>query len=96
MKETIYRLNTKLALFFSEKINIVIFLLCLNFLFILYIYLESCDERYHYYMNTKTTLEEISGKKFDSYNGKIMKELSTEEYLVRKQNRRFHLKYLFK
>ena len=47
-------------------------------------------------MNTKTTLEEISGKKFDSYNGKILKELSTEEYLVRKQNRRFHLKYLFK
>ena len=96
MKETLYRVSTGLKGFFRDKLNIVIGLLIFNLFFILYVYLESCNERYHYYRNINTSLETISNKKFDVYNGAEAKELSTEEQLIRKNNRRFHLKYMFK
>lgn len=57
---------------------------------------ELTSGQYHYYANTTKSLEVISGKTFDKYNGDIKKELSTEEQLVRQMNRKtkFRLKDL--
>lgn len=96
MKETLHRIGLNLQSFFRDKINTVIFLLLINIGLVLYVYLEGCDERYHYYMNNKSSLEAIHRVKIDRYNGKLEKELTTEEELARKNNRRFHLKYVFK
>ena len=45
---------------------------------------ELADGQYHYYMNINTSLQIISGKKFDPYDGSEKKELGTEQELVRK------------
>lgn len=47
-------------------------------------------------MNTKTSLEKIHKVKIDKYNGDLLKELTTEEELIRRNARKWHLKYLFK
>lgn len=96
MLELLYRVTTTLKSFFRESTNKIILLLIINIILTLYVYIESCNERYHYYKNLTTSLEAISGQEFDIYNGEVKKKLKTEEQLIRKQNRKFHLKYLFK
>ncbi len=91
-----YRLTTTLKKVLGDKVNRLTLLLIANIILTLYIYIEGCNERYHYYRNITTTLEEISGKSFDVYNGEVKQQKSTEEKLIRKQNQKFHLKYLFK
>ena len=63
---------------------------------IIYVYLELSDSNYHFYMNTKTSMESIHHVKIDKYDGSFERELSTEEKLIRKQNQRWHLRKLFK
>lgn len=63
---------------------------------IIYVYLENGDDRYHFYMNTKRSLEEIHGVKLDKYDGSIARDLSTEEQLIRKSHERWHLRKVFK
>lgn len=109
MKEAIYRVGTKLKGFFRKKINFVSVLLILNIILTVYVYLEGCNERYHYYRNLNTTIEDVFKVKTDVYDGHLLqikdekedkyttiKELTTEDTLVRKQNRKWHLKYMFK
>lgn len=89
--------------FFVEKVGltnslilVVIVLQILIIWLIIYVYLEIGDNQYHFYMNTKTSLEKLHHIKIDKYNGDIYRELSTEEELIRKKYSRFHLRQLFK
>lgn len=102
MSNFILELSTGLKSFFREKINLVIVLLGLIVFLILYIYVEILDSNYHFYMNTKTSLEIVNNnfnkekKEFDSYDGNVKKALSTEDKLIRKNNKKFHLYFLLK
>lgn len=96
MKEMVYRSLSLIKGLLREKSNIIIFLLLLNLILTTYVYLELSDGQYHFYMNTKKSLEEIHNVEIDSYDGTIKTKLDTNSMLLRKQYRRFHLKYLFK
>lgn len=63
---------------------------------VIIVLLELSDSNYHFYMNTKTSMESIHHVKIDKYDGSFERELSTEEKLIRKQNQRWHLRKLFK
>ena len=67
----------------------------LTIILVIYIYIDMEKSSYHFYMNTKTSLERIHNVKLDSYDGTIERELTTEERMMRKQNRHWHLKYWF-
>lgn len=96
MKEIIINLSRRLSLMLKEKSNVIILLLVLNIWLVLYVYVETLDAQYHYYMNMKTTVEQVHNIKIDKYDGQIEKELSTEDQLIRKNNRKFHLYYFVK
>lgn len=103
MKNFISSIGLSLRALFREKINLVIFLealiiilLLLMFWLVIYIYLEIGDNQYHFYMNNKKSLELIHNVKIDKYDGSFVRELTTEEELIRKQYLRFHLRNLFK
>ena len=96
MKEMFIDLFRSLKLSFSEKSNVIIWLLVLNLAYMTYLHIESCNDRYHFYKNINTSLEAIHNVELDTYDGKIKRNLTTEEELIRKQNRRFHIQYLFK
>ncbi len=99
MKEAIILLNNHLREVFEKSTTWFIILLCvqiLTIILVIYIYLEIENSNYHYYMNTKNSLESIFKVSIDSYDGSIGKNLTTEDILIRKQNRKWHLKYLFK
>ena len=96
MKEMVYRSLSLIKGLLREKSNIIIFLLLLNLILTTYVYLELSDGQYHFYMNTKKSLEEIHNVEIDSYDETIKTKLDTNSMLLRKQHRRFHLKYLFK
>lgn len=89
MKEIIINLSRRLSLMLKEKSNVIILLLVLNIWLVLYVYVETLDAQYHYYMNMKTTVEQVHNIKIDKYNGQIEKELSTEEQLIRKITENF-------
>lgn len=100
MKEVLLKSFRRISDLINKNNNFIAFL-CLMNLFLtfswpLYLHLESSDSRYHYYMNTKTSLERINNVELDSYDGDIAHRLTTEERLIRRQNRRFHVRYLFK
>lgn len=59
-------------------------------------FFEIIEMQYHYYANTTTSLEFISGKKIDRYDGSQFEEETTEQKLVRKMNKknRFRLRDL--
>ncbi len=96
MKEIMINLSRRLSLILKEKSNVIIILLELNLWFILYVYVEILDAQYHYYMNNKISLEQIHNVTIDNYNGQLEKRLSTEEELIRKNYRKFHLYYFIK
>lgn len=99
MKESIILINNHLREVFEKSTTWYIILLLTQIaiiVLIIYVYIELENSNYHYYMNTKTSLESIYGVKIDKYDGSIEKELTTEEKLIRKQNKKWHLKYLFK
>lgn len=96
-----------MCMMFNNKMNdmnrrifvlFTILMMVLGFIAILivYVYLENGDDRYHFYMNTKRSLEEIHGVKLDKYDGSIVRDLSTEEQLIRKSHERWHLRKVFK
>lgn len=99
MKESIILINNKIReVIINTRIWFII-LTCgqiITLLLLLYLYSELENSSYHFYMNTKTSLEEIHHVKIDTYDGKLQKDLSTEEKLIRKNNRQWHLKYIFK
>lgn len=89
--------------FFVDNVGVTnSLILCMIFIqlatiwLVIYVYLEIGDNHYHFYMNTKTSLEQIHNVKIDSYDGSLEKELTTEDKLLRRSNRRFHLRYFFK
>lgn len=96
MKEIMINLSRRLSLILKEKSNVIILLLILNIWLVLYVYVEILDAQYHYYMNNKTSLEQIHNVTIDNYNGQLEKQLSTEEQLIRRNNRKFHLYYFLK
>ena len=96
MKEIMINLSRRLSLMLKEKSNVIIILLVLNLWLILYVYVEILDAQYHYYMNNQTSLEQIHNVEIDNYNGQLERQLSTEEELIRKNNRKFHLYYFLK
>lgn len=99
MKEIFVMLNNNMHNLFKQTstwIGILLIMQILTFSLILYIYLEITDGQYHFYMNTKTSLEKIHKVKINKYNGDLLKELTTEEELIRRNARKWHLKYLFK
>ena len=63
---------------------------------IIYTHIEVSDDRYHFYMNTKTSMESIHNVKIDKYDGNLERHLTTEEQLARKHYSRWHLRKLFK
>lgn len=99
MKEVFITLNNQIRNF-AHKVMIccAVFILIhiLTIGLIIYVYLELSDDNYHLYMNTTTSLEEIHNVKIDPFDGKLTRDLTTEEVIVRKTNRRWHLRYLFK
>ena len=99
MKEIFVMLNNNIKNLFKNTNLLLLIIICIQLLSIwlaIYIYLELSDGQYHFYMNTKNTIENLYGIKIDKYDGSMYKELSTEQKLIRKQNKKFHLKYLFK
>lgn len=99
MKEAIVLLNNHLREVFEKSTTwfIILFITqIITIAIVIYTYLELENSNYHYYMNTKTSLEKIHNVKIDTYDGNIETKLSTEEKIIRKQNRKWHLKYLFK
>lgn len=103
MKNFVSHVGMSLRSLFREKINLVIllelviiFLLLLLFWLVIYVYLEIGDNQYHFYMNNKKSLELIHNVKIDKYDGSFVRDLTTEEELIRKQYERFHLRNLFK
>ncbi len=99
MKEAIILFNKEVRAVFEKSTTWFIILLLgqlVTIWLVIYVYLEIENSNYHYYMNTKTSLEGIHNIKIDNYDGRIEKDLTTEELLVRKQNRKWHLKYMFK
>lgn len=99
MKEVFVMLNNNMHNLFKQTstwIGILLIIQILTFSLILYVYSEITNDQYHFYMNTKTSLEKIHKVKLDKYNGDLLKDLSTEEKLIRRNSRRWHLKYLFK
>lgn len=63
---------------------------------ILECFFEVIEMQYHYYANTTNTIEIITGKKIDRYDGSLLKEQTTEEKLVREMHKktRFRLRDL--
>lgn len=96
MKEMLINLARGLKLTFSEKSNLIIGLLIFNIIYCTYLHLETCNLVNHTYFRTKASLEDINNVEIDSYDGKLKHKLTTEEELIRKQNRRFHIRNLFK
>lgn len=110
MKELLNEVGKKIAQLFKSGTTWIITILVVGFMFLSWLILESftelSDGQYHFYMNTKKSLEHIYNKgvdvndkdfvKFDKYNGNIEKELSTEDELIRKSNRKWKLRYMFK
>lgn len=110
MKNAIYQVGSAIRGLFREKINIVIMIQLLSFVFftwlILTAFFELCNGQYHFYKNTSKSLEHIYNKDldttdkkyviFDDYNGDIKRELTTEQELVRKMNKKWHLRDLRK
>ena len=96
MKESIILINNKIREVITHTRIWFIILTCgqiITLLLILHLYSELERSNYHFYMNTKTSLEEINNVKIDAYDGKLKKELSTEDKLIRKNTRHWHLKY---
>lgn len=91
MKDVFVLLNNNIRELFRQTsfwIGVIIVLQVLMIWLIIY--------NYHFYMNTKTSMESIHHVKIDKYDGSFERELSTEEKLIRKQNQRWHLRKLFK
>lgn len=57
-------------------------------------FFEVIEMQYHYYSNTTNTIEVITGKKIDRYDGSLLKEQTTEQTLMRRLNKknRFRLR----
>jgi len=99
MKEGFIAVNHQIRETFKNVFNFTTLILIFQILTIILlvnIYLDLEDDNFHLYMNTKRSLEEIHNVKIDSYDGRLSRQLTTEEQLVRKQNRRWHLRNLFK
>ncbi len=99
MKEIFVLLNSTIRDLFRKNnfwlgitLGTIILLQILTICLVVYVYLELSDGQYHFYMNTKTSLENIHNVKLDKYDGKIQRDLSTEEVLIRKQCQRQHLR----
>ena len=65
-------------------------------LLILECFFEIIEMQYHYYANITTSLEVISGKKLDRYDGSELKPKTTEDALIRDiyKNNHLRLRYL--
>ena len=88
IKHLVNQANFWRALIFAGEL-VIIFL-------VIYTYLDASDDRYHFYMNTKTSLESVHQVKIDKYDGSIQRDLTTEEQLIRKKCQRWHLRQMFK
>lgn len=86
------RVDRKVGLCIASVVIIGIIIISLQ----IYIYMEGSDDRYHLYMNTKTSLESIHNVRLDSYDGSFERKLTTEEMMTRKHLQRWHLRKLFK
>lgn len=99
MKDIFVMLQHQIRTLFEKANTWIVILGVLQLLtlwLIIYVYIELSDSQYHFYMNTKKSLERIHKVRLDSYDGDIWHELTTEQNLIRKQNRSWHLKYMFK
>ena len=100
MKEILLNITRRLSNLLKEQNALVILWLMFNtFLIIawpLYLYMELNYSIYHFYMNTKTSLENIHDVELDSYDGTIAHKLTTEEKLIRRNSQKCHVRYLFK
>lgn len=92
IRESFRKYTCLLAVLLAISIFLELFMICLA----VYIYLDLGDSIFHFYMNTKTSMEYVNNVKFDQYDGSIQRDLTTEELLIRKQAHRWHLRYLFK
>jgi len=63
---------------------------------VLYTHMEDSDDRYHLYMNTTRSMESIHNVSIDPFDGRLQRNLTTEEIMTRKHFQRWHLRQLFK
>ena len=96
LNNNIKNMFRKTGFFCAAAFGIIFLQQILIIWLLIYMYLDLGDSQYHFYMNTKHSLENIHNVKIDPYDGSIARELSTEDILLRKQNSRWHLRYLFK
>lgn len=65
------KLNTEISQLLKDKINIVIFLLIINLIFIGYSFVKINNKIDHRYFNTTTTIEQIHNVRVNTYNGEL-------------------------
>lgn len=91
MNETIATLKKVLKDLFEKNstwFGLILIFQTLSVIFVTWLiftaFIELTNNQYHYYANITKSLEEISGKTFDRYDGTVKKNLTTEEILIRK------------
>ena len=100
MTETTITLGKRIKELVRKGFNIANICRIFTFIFFTWLIMECFFEiiemQYHYYANTTTSLELISGKQIDRYDGSQFKKETTDQRLLRKMNKknRFRLRDL--
>ena len=100
MTETTITLGKRIKDLVRKGFNIANISRIFTFIFFTWLIMECFFEinemQYHYYANTTTSLELISGKQIDRYDGSQFKKETTDQRLLRKMNKknRFRLRDL--
>lgn len=100
MSETTITLGKRIKELVRKGFNIANICRIFTFIFFTWLIMECFFEiiemQYHYYANTTTSLELISGKQIDRYDGSQFKKETTDQRLLRKMNKknRFRLRDL--
>lgn len=71
MMNFLIKLNTEISQLLKDKINIVIFLLIINLIFVGYSFVKIKNKIDHRYFNTTTTIEQIHNVRVNTYNGEL-------------------------
>lgn len=92
MTETTITLGKRIKELVRKGFNIANICRIFTFIFFTWLIMECFFEiiemQYHYYANTTTSLELISGKQIDRYDGSQFKKETTDQRLLRKMNKK--------
>lgn len=96
MSESIFAIGKSIKSLLRKSFNCANLFRVFTFVFFMWLILECFFEiiemQYHYYANITTSLEVISGKKLDRYDGNELKPKTTEDALIRDIYKSNHLR----